>query len=184
MTQSAPRLNRARIVDGLILVAIVAVGLWVILGRSGNEVHGLVGSPAPAFKLRTLDGAVTGPPDHQGKIVLLDFWATWCEPCRQQMPIIQELLDERGDSLVVLPINVDNPGPRRHGLMLRFLEDTGLRVDTLIDDGAVQAMYRVGSIPALVLIDPAGNVAYASSGVHSGGEIRKRLAAIESEATK
>lgn len=174
-----PRLNRARVIDGVILVAIVSVVLWVVLGSASSGATGLVGKPAPMFKLRTMDGVVTGPPDHAGKVVLLDFWATWCDPCFKQMPAIHTVMKERGEDLVVLAVNVDDPGPSRQAAMERFLADAGLEIDSLMDDGAVELMYRVERIPTLVLIDESGTVTYASSGVHSAKELNERLDALD-----
>lgn len=179
MAESATsRLQRAQVIDGLILAAIVGLLLWAVLGHRGSEVEGLVGQTAPAFRLKTVQGDVTGPPDHGGKVVMLDFWATWCTPCARQMPTLQAVADERGDQVVVLPINVDAPGAERLPDIERFMSTTGLRADSLLDDGSAAALYGVGTIPSLVLIDPQGRIAYASSGVHTAQEINRRIDAI------
>lgn len=161
-------------IDGAILAAIVGLVLWIVVGNSGSRLDQLVGQPAPQFKLRTLSGAVTGTPDHAGKVVVLDFWATWCQPCFKQMPIIQNVVRDRND-VVLLPVNVDDPSATRRHAMDRFVRDAGLTADSLVDDGVVQQMYGVKTIPAIVIVDASGKITYASSGVHSARQLNKEL---------
>lgn len=175
---SKSRARTARLVDGGLLLLVVGLLLWAVIGNNRSGLGQLAGEPAPPFKLKTMSGAVTGPPDHVGKLVLLDFWATWCNPCFKQMPAVHEVMQEY-DDLVVLPVNVDEPSVGRAEAMKKFLQHAHVDLDSLIDDGSASALYHVETIPALVLIDPQGRIAYASSGVHTAKELSARIAAVK-----
>ncbi len=165
------KLNRARIADWAMMAVVVSLLLWAAFSTfQPSPLEQLEGEPAPAFKLKTRSGEVVGPGDHDGEVVLLDFWATWCEPCFEQMPILETVLQERQD-LVMLRVNVDEPSADREAAIDSFLEEAGVDGDTLIDTGTVAAMYGVDTIPALVLIDPKGVVRWTSSGVTASERI-------------
>lgn len=170
--------KRARIIDAVLMIVLVLGGLWLVFGRGSGSVSELVGAPAPAFKLRTVAGEVVGPSTYEGRVVLLDFWATWCNPCLRQMPAIEQVAHEHPDDLVVLAVNVDVESDGRRAAMARFLEQAGLELDSLLDDGAVQSMYGVTSIPTLVVIDREGTVTYASSGIHTFNQLDARIRAV------
>jgi thiol-disulfide isomerase/thioredoxin len=93
----------------------------------------------------------------RGQVVLLDFWAHWCGPCRQTMPHIQELYDrhrERG--FVVMSINV--PQGRDEQAVARMLRDLEITFPVYWDDGRAQALYQAYTLPHMVLIDKTGRV--------------------------
>jgi len=70
---------------------------------SSSATHALVGAPAPAFELRELAGGGDQSLEaHAGKVVIVDFWATWCEPCKQSFPVYQKLVTHMGGDLVVV----------------------------------------------------------------------------------
>lgn len=170
----------ARITDWLIMaivVGLLGLAAWQFMGPSENEA--LIGEPAPAFNLKTLDGQVTGTSQHPGKVVLLDFWATWCPPCIKQMPALRALDEDPGldGVLTILSINTDDDTPERDQLVGRFVESRGLRFPVLYDTGHVSKLYGVRRIPTLVLIAPSGEVTYSSTGVHSADDLRDRILA-------
>jgi cytochrome c biogenesis protein CcmG/thiol:disulfide interchange protein DsbE len=71
----------------------------------------VVGRPAPPLQLHTLDGATLSTTELKGKVVILHFWATWCVPCREEMPLLSRYVDgHAADGLQVLGISIDNPG--------------------------------------------------------------------------
>src|SRR5215213_7007464 len=85
---------------------------------------------APALALKDLEGREHHLADYRGKVVLVNFWATWCEPCRQEMPSIQRLSAKlSGKPFVVLAVNVDEPAAR----IRKFLMDTGFDQPVLLD---------------------------------------------------
>jgi thiol-disulfide isomerase/thioredoxin len=173
-TSKSSGLNKAKIADWAILAVIVSLLGWAAISTFHEApLRQLVGEPAPAFKLKTRSGDVRGPVQYQGHVVLLDFWATWCNPCFRQMPILAEVEEQVGDELVVLPVNIDEPSANRKSAIDAFLKEAGTERDTLMDTGAVSGMYGVETIPALVLIDPDGIVRWTGSGVTA----RERLVA-------
>src|SRR5690606_2699329 len=91
------------VVIGLV-AALIAVNLLNMISGSG---HALEGRAAPDFGLPTVDGGMLTLSDHSGKVVLLDFWTTWCPPCRKQMPALQELADDPTltDRLQIVSVN-------------------------------------------------------------------------------
>jgi len=133
------------------------------------------GEPAPGFTLRALDGMDFALSKLKGKVVLLDFWATWCGPCTMAMPKIQKIHDDLGaKGLVVLGIdNETDPDKVR-----RYLSDNGYTYPTLTDPGGKMGNeYRVSAIPTVYIIDRQGNVAASLIGYspESGNEIREVL---------
>jgi thiol-disulfide isomerase/thioredoxin/outer membrane lipoprotein-sorting protein len=118
--------------------------------------------PAPDFALRDLDNREVRLSELRGKVVLLDFWATWCGPCRAAFPMMESLhrsFQEKG--LVVLGIDDEPPQIAR-----AFLRQNGYLAPSLVDanqDAATK--YRVGGIPTTVLIDREGKVVYYGLGI-------------------
>ncbi|KEO84370.1 redoxin domain-containing protein [Tumebacillus flagellatus] len=114
-----------------------------------------VGQAAPDFQLETLDGKTVKLSDYRGKVVLLNFWASWCEPCRQEMPDIEKAYETYKDQgLVVLGANLQENNVSIQG----FTDTMGLTFPILMDkDGklAVQT-YKVKPIPTSFYIDKDG----------------------------
>lgn len=122
---------------------------------------------APDFSLITLEGSEGALSDHLGKAVLVNFWATWCPPCRAEMPLIQEFADLYGDDLVVLAVNVGES----EGEIRAFVEEYGFTLTFLVDPAnEVSQLYRVRGYPTSIFIDSEGMV----KAVHIG-ELDKPL---------
>lgn len=114
------------------------------------------------FKLKDLSGRDVSLSDFKGKVVFLNFWATWCGPCRLEMPSMQELytlLKHRGFEIVAVNL-------QEHGEMVqRFVDELGLTFTVLLDSyGRVGSMYGARSIPTTYIIDREGNVVAGSLG--------------------
>jgi thiol-disulfide isomerase/thioredoxin len=116
------------------------------------------GGAAPALALRDTEGRTHDLAAYRGKVVLVNFWATWCEPCRQEMPSIQRLRDRlAGKPFAVLAVNVDEPDAR----VRRFLEQTALDLPILMDpDKVVTRRWGVRVLPVTFLVGPDGRVRY------------------------
>ena len=109
-------------------------------GTPAPGIAPLVGSLAPDFELATIDGGRLRLSDLRGRVVLVNFWATWCDPCRVEMPDLQARADRWPDQLVVLGVDFDEPEED----VRRFGEELGLTFPLLLDPGAeVQELYRV-----------------------------------------
>jgi peroxiredoxin len=129
--------------------------------------HPLRGSPAPGFSLRARDGASANPSDHAGKVLLIDFWATWCEPCRSSFPEYQELVTRYGGRVVVLGISEDDEDSG----IERFAKETGASFPLAWDgDKSVAQLYQISSMPTLFIVDQQGLVRFVHSGFERGDE--------------
>ena len=121
-----------------------------------------VDQPAPDFFLRTLNGRSVRLSDYRGKTVVLNFWASWCPPCRREMPDFQTLWEERGpsgpDDLVILAVNLlpEDTIAAAEG----FVDEFGLTFPILLDTsrGEVSRRYGVQALPATFFIDRDGIV--------------------------
>lgn len=148
-----------------------------IMARQQEEMGGLpVGRPAPEIKTELMNGDPFTLSDYQGeKIVILDFWATWCGPCRTAMPIMEEMAKEYADNDVVL-ITV-NQGETREEIQ-EFLDSEGLHSTVAMDPTAEFGnKYKVKGIPTMVIVDKEGNVAGYYVGFNEQG-IRSTLAGL------
>jgi peroxiredoxin len=114
-----------------------------------------VGTPAPDFTLLDLENRRLHLSEVKGRVVLLDFWATWCVPCREALPNLELLHRDFGDKgLLVLGVNTEAPKDQA-----AFLEKFGYTFRSLVDaNETVKNVYGVGGIPAAVLIDKDGNI--------------------------
>jgi peroxiredoxin len=129
--------------------------------------HPLNGAPAPPFSLAVRNGDRASVATYAGKIVLLDFWATWCEPCRASFPAYQALVSRSGDRLALLAISEDD---EEQGID-RFAEETGVHFPIAWDaDKSVAQSYQLSSMPTLFIVDKNGLVRFVHAGYHAGDE--------------
>jgi peroxiredoxin/outer membrane lipoprotein-sorting protein len=140
--------------------------------RSPSVQTGMEGRPAPDFKLTSLDGREVSLASFRGQHVLIDFWATWCPPCKKALPIIQTL-SEGTDGLVVLTVNAEPPSVSRP-----FVERYGYTFATLVDaDRSVSSRYGVTAIPTTFIIAPDGTIAKHMVGYHTAEQLHRALSA-------
>jgi peroxiredoxin len=122
------------------------------------------GQRGPAFRLAALDGRPLSLEAWRDRLVVLNFWATWCQPCTLEMPTLEALWEsyrERG--LVVVGVSVDRGAPR--ALLDPYLRNLGLTFPILLDpDMAAAGAWRVTGIPATFVIRPGGEVAGVAMG--------------------
>ena len=114
--------------------------------------------PAPESKFLTLEGKTVSLSDYKGKVVLLDFWATWCGPCRMAMPGLQKMHESlKSKGLVVLGVSLDKNPPVQ---VPPFLKQMGITYPNVADNpkDPCSAKWDVRAIPSLFLIDRKGNV--------------------------
>jgi cytochrome c biogenesis protein CcmG/thiol:disulfide interchange protein DsbE len=130
--------------------------------------HPLLGGPAPAFELREVSGSgQQSLAAHAGQVVIVDFWATWCEPCRQSFPAYQKLGAELGRGLVVIGISQDDD-PKG---IAAFVSDTGAKFPIVWDDGkSVAKAYDPPTMPTAFVVDKSGIVRFVHVGYRPGDE--------------
>lgn len=128
------------------------------------------GDALPALSATTLEGQSVSLADYRGEAVLLNLWATWCPPCRAEMPYFQELSREYGPrGLNVVGVSVDNAGAR--DLLEAFLVEAGVDYDILLDPAMV-SMDQLGvlGLPATFLVDTDGVVRHVRAGPVQEGD--------------
>lgn len=141
-------MNRRHLLQALSLAALSGSA-----GAQGFEASPWRG-PLAGFQLPDTAGKTWTAADFRGRAVLLNFWASWCEPCRTEMPSLQTLADLHGpDRLLVLGINFKEPAPRAQ----RFAQASGVRLPVLLDaEGQLARQWGVKVFPSTFLIDRQG----------------------------
>jgi peroxiredoxin len=137
----------------------------------------LVGKPAPDFELDTLDGRRFRLSEQRGKIVVLDFWATWCKPCTQTLPqVVREVGKCQDRGVVLLAVNLQETPEAINGMLKRLDLQTAVGLDR---NRAVAEKYAAVAIPQTVIIDGNGNVArvFVGSGPQYADQLRQALQA-------
>ena len=132
--------------------------------------------PRPDFELPDLEGRPRRPEEWDGNVLVVNFWATWCAPCREEIPLLVDLARRRPE-VAVVGIALDSAGPVR-----AFAEELDIRYPLLLDDakGSTMRRYgnRVGALPFTVVAGRDGTVAYVRLGVLQAGELDTVTAAL------
>ena len=157
----------AAIIIGAIALASLAALLWPILNKpakvtdegvirsqiQADGAAGRIGAPAPDFEWTGADGQILRLSSYRGKVVVVNFWATWCPSCRSEMPALQRVAASEPD-VVVLEVDLLESGDKARS----FLDSLGLdRLEPVLDsDGATTLRYGVLSLPSTFFIDKDG----------------------------
>jgi peroxiredoxin len=145
-------------------VLVLAAGVLCATAADAAELSG----PAPGFTLPNRSGAEVSLADLEGQVVMINFWATWCGPCRKEMPHLEALYERYGElGFTLLGINVeDNPRGAE-----KWLEETPVSFDILFDSSnKVSELYEVVAMPTTVIMDKTGNVRFVHHGYQPGYE--------------
>lgn len=143
-------------------------GLATALSASASSVK--LSEPAPDFTLKTLQGPNLRLEEYRGQVVLINFWASWCGPCRQEMPILDRLHQRYEDTgFAVLGVNVEGETAPAQ----KIVDKTNVTFPVLIDEGqAVSEMYELEAMPSTVVVDRDGVVRYVHRGYKPGDEAK------------
>lgn len=135
-----------------------------------DQLPGLrVGLKAPDFELKDLEGKTVRLSDFQGKKIMLNFWATWCPPCKAEMPAMQKFYEESGDQIVILAVNID---PENN--VARYVKQMGVQFPILLDkNDQVNSQYKILSIPTTFFIDENGIIKHKHLSVMTIEMMRK-----------
>jgi peroxiredoxin len=133
-----------------------------------SERHPLVGAPAPDFALKAQYGKKrVSLEDTRGKVTIVDFWATWCEPCRESFPAYQGILEKHESELAIIGVSVDDAPDE----IPAFASSTGVKFPLAWDDGqAVAGKYEPPTMPTSYVIDQNQVVRYVHVGFKRGDE--------------
>jgi peroxiredoxin len=156
------------------MMRFTALSLLLVSGLAFAGVQ--KGMKAPDFSLPTLTGSKLSLASLRGKVVVIDFWAQWCEPCKKELPQLQKLAKEfSGKDVVVLAINLDKTKDNAQ----RLAQQLGLSIPVLLDpSGAVAATYDLPKMPTSFLVDKRGIVRFVHEGFEGSGDVdrfRKEL---------
>ncbi len=160
---------------------IIEVGLWIaVIGllawRFGPQVGaafgiGAINEPAPDFVVETMAGDTVSLADLRGQVVLLNFWATWCPPCRIEMPGFQRVWEDyRDQGFVIVGLSVDQ-GVRSE--VVRWVEQRGLTFPIAFAPGPVIRTYGgANTLPTSILIDREGRIVHRVQGYYAETALR------------
>lgn len=161
------------------LAAIALVGAFVACKPKGAHVAAPVDVPAssgqaPAWRLRDLAGKEVSSDVFKGKVVVLDFWATWCPPCRAEIPGYIELQKKYAqDGFAIVGVSLDEGGPEA---VAKFVEKNKMNYTVVMgNDDTVQAFGGFEAIPTTFLIDRTGNIVHRKTGAMGRDEYEKVL---------
>ena len=142
------------------------------LSRPAAQAH----AAAPSFSLADLDGRTRSLESFRGKPVLVNFWASWCPPCRAELPELQALWSAHQGCLDVVGIAVSSGSPDE---LRAFVRSRGIGYPILLDDGSASGAYRVGGIPISVLIDAQGRVLGEFDGGITRAGVERALSSLQ-----
>ena len=139
-----------------------------VLATSSLAASDLTGKPAPDFALKSSTGANLRLSEYRGDVVMINFWATWCGPCRQEMPLLDQLYSRyQRVGFSLLGVNIDDDSSRA----MDMIHELGVSFPVLFDARKeVSKLYDVDAMPVTVLVDREGNVRHVHKGYKPGYE--------------
>jgi cytochrome c biogenesis protein CcmG/thiol:disulfide interchange protein DsbE len=162
-------------VIGLFVIGIV----WFLSGQGAEQPLPPVGElnrPAPDFTLPGLDGREVRLQDYRGKVVLINFWGTWCEPCKEETPALQAMYEKLADQGLMI-IGVDLRNQERAGDagiadVQAFIDQYNVTYPIALDvDGEVARAFQIYPIPTTFFIDPSGTIRYVRPSTVTAEEV-------------
>jgi thiol-disulfide isomerase/thioredoxin len=161
------RVQITLIISALVLLAACSGG-----GGGKGEMEKLEGG-APDFVLPSVDGSMVKLSDFQGKVIMVDFWATWCPPCQEMIPVLSKLHKRYSmEGLVILGVSLDQEGL---GLLGPYVYENRIPYKVLMGNNEIKKAFGVISIPTLFMIDREGRLVRKMMGYHSYGELESQL---------
>jgi len=163
-------MNKKTIIGALALFFVGAIGGNFLVKsikqppEPSQETQSLIGSPLPEFSLVALDGVRENIKQWQGKVQIINFWATWCPPCKREIPVLIELQTEyAARGLQVIGIALDKREP-----VSEFADEAGINYPILLGSSAVEISEQLGNdmgiLPYTVIVDQVGNISYVKYG--------------------
>ena len=149
-------------------VYLLSSGLALLASLTAPAASIAPGAPAPAFQLHSSASTDLSLSDLKGQVVLINFWASWCGPCRQEMPVLEQLYKKyKSAGFTLLGVNVEPKSAEAEG----FLKSTPVSFPILFDpDSKVSRLYEVSGMPSTVILDRTGKVRYIHHGYKPGEE--------------
>jgi thiol-disulfide isomerase/thioredoxin len=163
-----------------IVILLLCLSGFLLLAQCSKEKESST-SLAPDFTLQTLDGQDITLSQLKGKVVLLDFWATWCGPCRESIPhLIQLYKDYHGNGFELVGMDLDRGDVET---VRRFVQSLNIPYPILVTPDDVARSYKVSGIPATILIDKEGRIRERMAGFSSAiaEQLTRKVAELTSE---
>jgi peroxiredoxin len=144
--------------------ALAALALLTAVAAVGADAN----APAPPFTLTEIGGQSASLAQYKGQVVMLNFWATWCGPCQQEMPLLDQMYKKyKPAGFTLIGVNVDKDAPP----VKQLLDRKPVSFPVLLDPASqVSKAYHVDEMPSTVLIDRKGNVRFLHRGYKPGDE--------------
>jgi thiol-disulfide isomerase/thioredoxin len=121
--------------------------------------------PVPAFLVNDLDGNPVSTAAWKGKVVFINFWATWCPPCRAEIPVLIDLANRYKDRLQIVGVSLDDSGPED---VKKFVKDAGINYPVIMANRAIMAEYGgVPALPTLFVVNAEGNIVQKHEGLYA-----------------
>ena len=147
---------------GMLTVCVLAFIMPAVAGAASAQ------GPAPNFTLKSLNGKNLKLSEMTGNVVLINFWASWCGPCREEMPLLNDLHNKYQPlGFTVLGVNVEEQVDSARGFLKNFPVDFPILLDS---SNQVSKLYDVIAMPTTVVVDRDGNMRYLHKGYKPGDE--------------
>jgi peroxiredoxin len=161
---------------------LILAGVALLFWAGQSEVRGQMptprpsikqGQPAPNFTLTSLEGQTVNLSDYAGQVVMVNMWATWCPPCKAEMPDIHQYYQaHQADGFVVLAVNSQEDA----STVKTFIDATGFTFPVLVDlGGTVMNLYNVRGLPTSVIVDRDGTIKYTHTGQISPDQLEQYI---------
>jgi len=147
---------------------LLLVASLIGLANLGTAASDLTGQSAPDFALKSATGENLRLSEYRGDVVMINFWATWCGPCRQEMPLLDDLYSRyQRVGFSLLGVNIDDDSRRA----MQMVEELGVNFPVLFDQKKeVSRLYQVEAMPVTVIVDRTGTVRHVHHGYKPGYE--------------
>jgi thiol-disulfide isomerase/thioredoxin len=188
--KSKPKLNLIMLVTVIIIAALAVLYMYLPEDKSkiAGENKAIAAETisestkpnsdyalAPDFALTDINGDIVKLSDYRGKVVFVNFWATWCPPCRAEIPHFIELVEEFEDDFIVLGISVDRPNDKAK--VPGFAESYNINYPVLFADEQIAAYGQISSIPTTFVVDKDGYVKGQIIGARPKEEFKRIITA-------
>jgi thiol-disulfide isomerase/thioredoxin len=188
--KSKPKLNLIMLVTVIIIASLAALYMYLpedskkIAGENKAIAAETISESnttntdyplAPDFALADINGNIVNLSDYKGKVVFVNFWATWCPPCRAEIPHFIELVEEFKDDFIVLGISVDRPNDKAK--VPGFAENYNINYPVLFADEQIAAYGNISSIPTTFVVDKEGYVKGRIIGARPKEEFKRIITA-------
>jgi len=161
----------------ILLAAAVALLLSLAAPVRAEPIHPV---PAPAWKLKDVDGNVVSSDQFKGKVVVIDFWATWCPPCKAEIPGYVALQKKyAADGLVIIGISKDDESSDRAAMVRKFMAEKGMNYTVVFSTDEVDAAFGgIDAIPTTFIVDRDGNLRNRKVGAEATADYEKQILAV------